>query len=1237
MLVDLDEVFVRYAVEHGYVTLAQVEEARRERARCERRGRRYYLGQVLIQQRALTCDQFLEIENALEARIYECSKCKTRATRRELSAEKQRCPGCGQRVTVEGGETLSVVEILASKDPRDLTISLVAAQRADPARTRTSTRQERASARTRTSARRRARSSQRKTTRRSRRSRLNRDALQVGQEDLEGLRRFEILSELGRGGMGIVFKARQLDIDRLCALKVIKAGPEVPEVQINRFVQEGRSAARLNHPNIIRIFDCGRYRDMFFVAMEYVDGRSLAQILSEDGPLPVEKALALMSDVLAAVDYAHDHGVVHRDLKPGNILIERERGRARLIDFGLAKDAERGLGLTQEGQILGSPFYLSPEQTRGRSKDVDRRADIFALGVILYEVLTGKRPFTGRSAAEVYAKILTGRPAPPSVLRPDIDQELQEIILKALEKDPRDRFPTAADFLARLERYREAREHQKSRTKSSRRIRSVSARSSARGPSAMGRVGAPTASARRVSARADPRSGVGELREPGTRSATLVWVGLGCLLAVATGVYALSRRPNSVPREERTAATPRPESTSSPRRPDAATPSAVVSAAPPEDRRSPAERAFAHARDYERENPDDALGALGLYRDAADRGGPWARKAAEAAARLERGLATELRGLLERAQALAAEGKYGAAIAALEEGALRYEGVAGSEGLQDRALRFEQDALGAARKALDAAQAHTRAHRLEEALQVLGAYRPSGVEAADRLVEEAREDLEHLRARSAEAPAREPTPSAKDFRRQLAAARSRIAKRDYAAAERSLRKLSESPLAAKGETGEQLARARAELRLARRVVEAVRAGAGELVGKRLKLGPLRGTLSSLQNGTLELKLDAGGVVQKDLVDLDAASLAAAYSLLRVARRPEGRLAGAVFLLVEGADPAACWRALAAARKAGADLGPFAEDARRLEEEQARAAATRQSKSRREGKGDEAPLEDDGTMLSVPAGTFLMGIPVNRIEAERFDEIVGRPIRLDAFRIDRYEVTNGQYARFLAWQRRHKSKAHKYCSPLEPRSKATPDGHVPAYWEDPRFRGDAYPVVGVDWFDAYAFAAWAGKRLPTEAEWERAARGTDGRTYPWGEALEPGRCLTAHRVLTLWGRELTSETVDAFRAWLRSVERLTARVDAFPEGRSPVGAFNTSGNVAEWTADWYTRDIYQVPENPRGPASGTERVIRGGHWLSVDPRHLTTTARDKLPPLERRQWLGFRCAQDADAPPPRRLR
>jgi serine/threonine protein kinase/formylglycine-generating enzyme required for sulfatase activity/DNA-directed RNA polymerase subunit RPC12/RpoP len=1244
MLVDFDEVFINYAVKHGIVTAAEISAARRKQKASSKAGQKYYLGQILIQERIMTCEQFLKVENAIGQKIYECAACNTRYSHSDLAGGRVRCEGCGERLEIDGRGALSVAEILASRDPRDLTISLVATN-AEPPRTRTSSRRP-------------ARSSARnKSTRRSRRSRLNRDALKVAQTDLEGLERFQILEEIGRGGMGIVFKARQIDIDRTCALKVIKAGPQVPEVQIGRFVQEGKSAARLAHPNIIAIYDSGRFRDMFFVAMEFVDGWPLSQLIAEQGVFPVDRALKVLKDVLAAVGYAHENGVVHRDLKPANILIERERQRAKLIDFGLAKDTVQSLGLTQDGQILGSPFYLSPEQTRGHSKDVDGRSDLFALGVVAYEMLTGKRPFTGRSAAEVYSKILKSRPTPPSVLNPEIDQELQEVLLKALAKEPGDRFQDADEFRTRIEHCLNSRTT--SRPKSaSRKIRSVSNRmESTRTSRGSGRTTG-SARVRRQSARTERT----EPQRKTKSNAAAVWVVTGCAIALVAGMFILATgtaRDTSQSTEHTDTTTASPNdgtdgdgTNSSNAGVDTDVDAAGVAGTDVDardgDHRSPEERAFVHAAEYQKKHPNDVVGALELYRDVIDRGGTWAERAESEARGLRSVIGHQIAGVSSRASGLATAGEYREAMKALSDGATRFDGLPGVEALAVEQLQVEKSAVAAAMSLVEGARTALKRKAIPDAIEGLEAYTMTGIQAADGLIDRELLRVKSLKDEAEASAAMDERIARRKLIRDLAGFGELLRQRRFDdVAEKILAFEKSGSLEDGAPLGEALARRKLELAFCRRVMGDVLAAGNGLKGIRVRISGLKGQVAAVQSRagrqTLEVKMKTGGVIEHQLDDLEAPVIAQLHAALPKGGSTEAALARGVFLLIAGAGEDARL-AFEQVEKAGGDLGPFAAEYKELVEAFAKAEALRLAKkaatSARKPEASTERVKDDTAMVAIAKGPFYMGINARSIESGRFDEIPGREVTVEGFRIDKYEVSNRQFAVFLKWVKKKGKKGHRFCSPLEPREKNDAGGHTPKYWNDPRLSDPAYPVVGVDWYDAFAFASWAGKRLPTEAEWERAARSVDGRTWPWGETLETGRALTGNRIRVLWGKPLASEAdVELFKAWLPTVDRLTARVDANPKGRSLEGAFNMTGNVGEWTADWYERTYYQTApsENPSGPKTGTMRTVRGGSWLDFDPKLLTCTAREPTKPTARGKWLGFRCAQGLNAKPSRRLR
>jgi tetratricopeptide (TPR) repeat protein len=262
---------------------------------------------------------------------------------------------------------------------------------------------------------------------------------------------YEVLGELGRGGMGVVYLARQVRLNRPCALKTILAGDHAsPEVAL-RFLAEAETVARLRHPNIVQIHAIGDYDNRPYIELEYIEGGSLAARL--DGtPWAAERAARLIETVARAVHEAHTLGVVHRDLKPANVLMAGDEV-PKLTDFGLAKSLHGDSGLTRTESILGSPSYMAPEQAGGRSKEVGTGADIYALGAILYELLTGRPPFRATTLLETLEQVRTSEAVPPSRLQPGLPRDLDTIALKCLEKEPERRYATARDLADDLGRY----------------------------------------------------------------------------------------------------------------------------------------------------------------------------------------------------------------------------------------------------------------------------------------------------------------------------------------------------------------------------------------------------------------------------------------------------------------------------------------------------------------------------------------------------------------------------------------------------------------------------------------------------------------------------------------------------------------------------------------------------------------------------------------------------------------
>jgi serine/threonine-protein kinase len=259
--------------------------------------------------------------------------------------------------------------------------------------------------------------------------------------------RYLIDSELGRGAMGVVYRALDPVLDRTVAVKTIalSADPEERERSEARFYQEAKAAGGLNHPAIITIHDVGREGGMVWMAMELLEGTELRHLLADE-PMGVERALDIVGQVADALGYAHERGVVHRDIKPANIMILRG-GQVKIMDFGIARlwisDVK-----TQTGMLLGSPKYMSPEQAMGSG--VDRRSDIFSLGVVLYEMLTGNPPFAGKDVTQLLYNVSTVMPPPPSTINRAVPEMVDLVIAKALAKDPADRYQSAAELQADL-------------------------------------------------------------------------------------------------------------------------------------------------------------------------------------------------------------------------------------------------------------------------------------------------------------------------------------------------------------------------------------------------------------------------------------------------------------------------------------------------------------------------------------------------------------------------------------------------------------------------------------------------------------------------------------------------------------------------------------------------------------------------------------------------------------------
>jgi tRNA A-37 threonylcarbamoyl transferase component Bud32 len=262
---------------------------------------------------------------------------------------------------------------------------------------------------------------------------------------------YELLSEIGRGGMGVVYKARQVELDRIVAIKMILASHLASPEHVRRFHAEAKAAARVQHSNIVHIHDVGQVHGQHYFAMEYIEGESLAERIAQN-PIDLGFAVRLLAAVARAVDHLHRQGIVHRDLKPLNILLDTT-GEPYLTDFGLAKVFAPDSEITATGVIAGSPPYMAPEQAAGRTGEVGPATDVYSLGAILYELLTGRPPFRQDNPLDTLMEVLSREPMLPRRLNPRVPRELELICLKCLAKSPGDRYSSAGALADDLERY----------------------------------------------------------------------------------------------------------------------------------------------------------------------------------------------------------------------------------------------------------------------------------------------------------------------------------------------------------------------------------------------------------------------------------------------------------------------------------------------------------------------------------------------------------------------------------------------------------------------------------------------------------------------------------------------------------------------------------------------------------------------------------------------------------------
>ncbi len=1080
---------------------------------------------------------------------------------------------------------------------------------------------------------------------------------------------YEIEAELGRGGMGVVYRARDERLRRLVALKVLPAGSGSMEAQ--RFVREARSAARLEHPGIVHVYETGEADGRPWFSMEYVPGTTLDRVLRDPekfgyrrtahGGLEARAAADVVRRVAEAVEHAHAHGIVHRDLKPGNVLVREGDRAVKVADFGLAKDVtldsdDRSARLTQVGMVFGTPGYMPPEQATGKVHQIGPRSDVYALGAVLFELLTGRVPFEGNTMAEILIRVISDEPPPPRQLDPSIPRDLETVCLKALEKRPEDRYPSAAALARDLQLFLAGNPVSARPLGAVERAARTLRRHRVPAAVAGAVVGLVLAGAfvirefriERDHARAEGQRWADDAEEArrAADAARIAAEGQARRLADAARIAAEAAHTSGA---------------------DPA--AASTSPAEPEALRALLERRIVTTEDPALVDLPEALRSLVVARIEALH------------ARLVETLGALAGTLLSLRVEVDAEGRRAETVwkgAVVETDARRlllrpgggpdvivpWVGIARAE-YWTLAARHAV-ANKPARDRFDLGALALWAGRVAEARRELSeaAGDSEWKDPAERLLARLPEDPAEVAARAAEAEVRR---RQEEEAERIAAERRKAElwaeeKRVEAAArlESAITEIEEDLrarhfdeakhlLAAflEGEGAGLSAEDRAEIC---GPVEALAKWWGVLCARldalqdepiswaRTKGAEERGKLRSFDRKRIEAWIEPvegpGGRMSVALLDL-APGVVPAISTQPGAERERAALCWALVLAWMGKAEAAAHEAASAGQPARAAFAFWGRRAGLLVEHEgswavrgeaeAKPPTSKPAAETRAGRISDARLRfvkknDQGfeeyehketliRLVLLPPGEFEMGAPAD--EPARQSGEARHRVKLTRYHlIGKYEVTNAQFRKF---RRDHDSGTAGTARPES-------------------LRGDDQPALRVTWDDADAFCRKYGLRLPTEAEWEYAARGGDGRVFPWGEKWPPPNgCgnygdTTATQAGIGWGQESTY--ADGIAA--------SATVGRFPP--NPFGLHDVGGNAVEWCSDWCWNYSGADEVDPQGPATGDRKVLRGGSYFVMNPQYMRCAGRYSQRPdlapdnprVDVTQIVGFRVAMDANS-------
>ncbi|MEW6354759.1 MAG: bifunctional serine/threonine-protein kinase/formylglycine-generating enzyme family protein [Planctomycetota bacterium] len=951
---------------------------------------------------------------------------------------------------------------------------------------------------------------------------------------------FEILNKVGEGGMGTVYKARQLSLDRVVALKVLPPRLAKDEIFVRRFIREAKTAAKLAHKNIITILDVGESNGFYFIAMEFIDGPTVADIVERNGRIAESEALRICKEVAEGLAFAAQFGIVHRDIKPANIMLARD-GTVKLCDMGLAKQTKLDdASVTESGAAIGTPLYMSPEQARG-DVGIDSRSDIYSLGATLFFMATGEPPFRGRTPLEILRKRLELPPPWAGELNPELSEWTCSTIQTMMATDPANRYQSAEDVVQMLDSRGRGRAH------------AVVARV----VSAVQRDSIPAD----VVARRLRRARINIV----VLTAAVVFAAIFVIGLVLMSKDKKKEKPPPPPAQ---VASPLPAQVT-------ATPAAAPT---PPPKSSPDKGPAKPGKDDGKKPPKEP--------SAAD----------------------PLAEMKEQVKQLMEKGKHAEALSLLE----RFP-PAGEKWVKSSREKIEQAVhhrFDSRKKEADALVAEGK---LADALKLYAAMKEYGLPSITKRADEEIETIRNLQAQERD---RATAAVRKGYLKILAEIQGYVDRKDYAGGIAHCESLAKE--AAGKDLKEKLDVEKEALLLMMKIRERAENCGERMGGRPFTISGMTGTILGVENGNLKLEIN-GVPFPKSLDKIEPLKILELAVGGEEEETAQSHLMRGVFMVYHGDTTSAKEELQAAAVKGGKDeLRLATAFLERIEVAGVSIAAGDADKLVKQAqdlfekrkwedviqmveqikadygeteiyKSKEAELERlagrahvcmmawaEKDMILIKGGKF------------RYQENADRTI--PSFQIDKYEVTNAQYRAFADYIA--KTGDHSFCYQKEPKDQ----DHLALGFAEESLSKPDQPVVGLSWYDAYAYAACVFKRLPTEAEWEKAARGEKGRLYPWGDEMDETCMVTASN---RDGAQYPVPPTDP----------------AFSKGASPFGAVHMLGNAAEWTSDWFD-DL----------RSG--RVVRGGGW-DTRPANppLTATLRNQMEPTVKELSVGLRCVRD----------